>query len=192
LSPPVLPNKPLIYKLRTDIPDLLVHSRSTPSFNTSLPVETIFITTKMSRAPSASNRPTHIPLPTSPYINRSDTVSPTPGQGPGPASPTSPRSSFLPSFMRTRSRAATLTTRGFGAASPNSEIPNPLGGGVAGGGGASTIRSSAVGSAVRDHSAGPSGGESGVTRSLSTQAAANLATNTGNLTFPGWKWLCLC
>lgn len=113
-------------------------------------------TSVMSRTTN-SNRPTHIPLPTTPYIPRSPTGSPLPT----PASPTSPRSSFLPSFMRTRSRAATLTTRAVGATSPSAEMPNPLvGSNIRNGVNGARDLSLGRGEVVRD------GGS--VTRSIST------------------------
>lgn len=85
-------------------------------------------TSIMSRA---SSRPTHIAMPngnsaiTGNGNGRSPNGSPLPTPQ-GATSPTSPRSSFLPSFIRTRSRAATLTGRG--RSSPTTEASNPLGG----------------------------------------------------------------
>ncbi|KAK4686606.1 succinyl-CoA synthetase alpha subunit, partial [Tremellales sp. Uapishka_1] len=63
-----------------------------------------FPSLNMSSRPSSSGRPTHINLP-------GPTATPAPLLSPSLASPSSPRSSFLPSFMRTRSRAATITNR---------------------------------------------------------------------------------
>jgi hypothetical protein len=67
----------------------------------------------------ASARPTHIAMPTA-----NGSPLPTPH---GATSPTSPRNSFLPSFIRTRSRAATLTGGRGGRSSPTVEASNPLG-----------------------------------------------------------------
>lgn len=81
----------------------------------------------------ATNRPTHIPMPNSPFNGRSPNGTPLPTPNPnanaasGATSPTSPRSPFIPSFIRTRSRAATLTGAGRGRASPTVEAANPLG-----------------------------------------------------------------
>jgi len=79
----------------------------------------------------AGTRPTHIPMPTgngvSPNGGRSPNGSPLPTPQ-GATSPTSPRNSFLPSFIRTRSRAATLTGGRGGRSSPTVEAANPLGG----------------------------------------------------------------
>lgn len=118
----------------------------------------------MSR-PGTSQRPSYIALPSTPF-GRSPYGSPlnTPGGNPAPApiaSPTSPRNSFLPSFMRNRSRAATITGRG---ASPNVEAPNPLAGTMSRGSGSNT-------------STGRDGG--GVTRSVSTPISGGLAANSG-------------
>jgi len=83
---------------------------------------------EMSRA---SSRPTHIAMPTTNGVNvnggRSPNGSPQPTPH-GATSPTSPRSSFLPSFIRTRSRAGTLTGGRGGRSSPTVEASNPLGG----------------------------------------------------------------
>jgi hypothetical protein len=113
----------------------------------------------MSRA--AGNRPTHIPLPNSPFGGRSPNGSPLPTPSQGPTSPTSPRSSFIPSFIRTRSRAATLTG-GRGRSSPSAEVTNPL---AAPAGTGSTSQ--------RPGSSGQSG--VGVTRSISTPQTGGLA-----------------
>lgn len=114
----------------------------------------------MSRA--AGNRPTHIPLPNSPFGGRSPNGSPQPTpSAQGAVSPTSPRSSFIPSFIRTRSRAATLTGAR-GRPSPSAEIPNPL---------AATTSTST--SSQRPGSSGQSG--TGVTRSVSTPQTGGLA-----------------
>jgi hypothetical protein len=78
----------------------------------------------------ASARPTHIAMPTANGSNanggRSPNGSPLPTPH-GATSPTSPRNSFLPSFIRTRSRAATLTGGRGGRSSPTVEASNPLG-----------------------------------------------------------------
>lgn len=95
--------------------------RSTTTFAQPRPIST------MSRA---TNRPTHIPLPNSPFAGRSPNASPLPT--PAAVSPTSPRSSFIPSFIRTRSRAATLTGAGRGRSSPSAEIANPINSSAAG------------------------------------------------------------
>jgi len=81
--------------------------------------------TSVMARPGSANRPTHIPLPSGGFTGRSPNGSPLNT----PASPTSPRSSFLPSFMRTRSRAATMTNANAGrAGSPSTEAVNPFGG----------------------------------------------------------------
>jgi len=79
----------------------------------------------------ASARPTHIPMPTANGVNANGSRSPNGSPLPTPqgaTSPTSPRNSFLPSFIRTRSRAATLTGGRGGRSSPTVEASNPLGG----------------------------------------------------------------
>jgi hypothetical protein len=80
----------------------------------------------------ASSRPTHIAMPTANGATtnggRSPNGSPLPTPH-GATSPTSPRSSFLPNFIRTRSRAGTLTGGRGGRQSPTVEASNPLGGG---------------------------------------------------------------
>jgi hypothetical protein len=78
----------------------------------------------------ASSRPTHIPMPTANGVNGNGSRSPNGSPLPTPhgaTSPTSPRNSFLPSFIRTRSRAATLTGGRGGRSSPTVEASNPLG-----------------------------------------------------------------
>lgn len=101
----------------------------------------------MSRSGSTP-RPTHIPLPTAQF-QRTDGSQP---GSPGPiVSPTSPRNSFIPSFIRNRSRANTTSGR-----SPRVEVPDPMN--RINGGGA------AAGSVI--NGLGRDGG--GVTRSVST------------------------
>lgn len=108
----------------------------------------------------AGNRPTHIPLPNSPFGGPSPNGSPQPTTTHGATSPTSPRNSFIPSFIRTRSRAATLTG-GRGRPSPNAEVANPL---------AATTSTS-----TSSHRPGSSGQQSvGVTRSVSTPQSGGL------------------
>jgi hypothetical protein len=78
----------------------------------------------------ASSRPTHIPMPAANGVNGNGSRSPNGSPLPTPhgaTSPTSPRNSFLPSFIRTRSRAATLTGGRGGRSSPTVEASNPLG-----------------------------------------------------------------
>ncbi|ORY29663.1 hypothetical protein BCR39DRAFT_558997 [Naematelia encephala] len=131
------------------------HPRPVPEEQSHIPPSTT-----MSRSTS-HNRPTHIPLPNSPLVPDGSTAAP-----PLPlASPTSPRSSFLPSFMRQRSRAATLTSanRG-GATSPTVEAVNPLAGTNSR---ASHSREPSTSANSRD------GG--GVTRSISTPVSGGLA-----------------
>lgn len=115
---------------------------------------------------SRTTRPTHIPLPTNSPFGRSPNGSPLPTPGAPLASPTSPRSSFLPSFMRTRSRAATLTGNR-GRASPSFEAANPLGGSVSG----TRSRTSGELAAIRDGTT--------VTRSVSTPQTTNLNAASG-------------
>lgn len=127
------------------------HSATRSSFAQPRPI--------MSRA--AGNRPTHIPIPNSPFGGPSPDVSPQPTTTQGAISPASPRSSFIPSFIRTRSRAATLTG-GRGRPSPSAEIPNPL---------AATTSTS-----TSSQRPGSSGQQSvGVTRSVSTPQSGGLA-----------------
>lgn len=130
--------------------------------------------TKMSR-PVSSSRPTHIPLPISPFVAHSPNGTPlaTPTGG-GMASPTSPRSSFLPSFMRPRSRAATVSNinRG-GATSPSAEVGNPLGSSIGRGGGGGGSSGEAIAGPVAIQGAG-------VTRSVSTPVNGGLANSVGN------------
>lgn len=132
-------------------------------------------TSAMSR--TTTNRPTHIPLPNSPFNGRSPNGSPLPtpsAAGAGAASPTSPRSSFIPSFIRTRSRAATLTGAGRGRSSPSAEVANPLGtstaaaaGAGAGAGAGSRLTPAAVG-VTRSVSTPQSGGLSATGKSSSS------------------------
>jgi hypothetical protein len=118
----------------------------------------------MSR-PASSTRPTQINLPHSSLSGRSPVSSPATTTSAAPLSPTSPRSSFLPSFIRSRSRAATMTGQRGGTSSPSQEVENPL----------SSVTSSPRGP-LRDASTAPNlrdGG--GVTRSVSTPATGMLA-----------------
>ena len=117
----------------------------------------------MSRSAAGHNRPTHIALPTSPGVGRSSNWSPPSTPTGGRASPSSPRSSFLPSFMnmRTRTRAATLTTAQRGAISASVEVENPLGGRAGG-------------------SSDAAGREGVVTRTVSTPVTGRMAHEPGN------------
>jgi hypothetical protein len=141
----------------------------------------------------ATNRPTHIPMPNSPFNGRSPNGTPLPtpgtgagaGTGTGPTSPTSPRSSFLPSFIRTRSRAATLTGAGRGRASPTVEAANPLGPTASRSGGGAALTegmgvtrsvSSPHGVAVVSHATGTGSGRTG---EGNAPAIAPRATGTG-------------
>ncbi|EIW68439.1 hypothetical protein TREMEDRAFT_69371 [Tremella mesenterica DSM 1558] len=115
--------------------------------------------------------PSHIPLPSSPFRGRSPNGSP-PGHSvittATPASPTSPRTSFLPHFMRTRSRAATINHSIRGRPSPGVELGNPL----------SPVQSMHGSSGVDTTQMGSrqgSNGVDGVTRSSSTPVQGGLA-----------------
>ncbi|WWD19279.1 hypothetical protein CI109_103737 [Kwoniella shandongensis] len=121
----------------------------------------------MSRPISGGHRPTHITMPTN---NTSFTPTgsplPTPGGGVGSAvSPSSPRHSFL-GFMRTRSRAATITNS---QSSPNIPGSPSMDRNATG-----TVPASR-GATSRDPSVGPTSRETGVTRSVSIP-------NTGTFT----------
>lgn len=125
----------------------------------------------MSR-PSSSHHPTHIPLPPPTYPRTPNGGSPsgTPAPAQPLASPTSPRSSFLPSFIRNRSRAATITGRN----SPRTEQPDPL---------ATTRTISNALPTINSASAGGGRDGGGVTRSVSTPNSGGLANgaNQGEL-----------
>ncbi len=126
------------------------------------------LSSTMSRTASGHNRPTHIALPTSPFVAQSPNGSPLPTPTGGMASPASPRNSFLPSFMnmRTRNRAATLSNPR-GATSPSAELSNPMG--------APTTR----GESSRDLLAGPASRGGGVTRTVSTPVSGGLVSGAG-------------
>ncbi|RXK35554.1 hypothetical protein M231_07186 [Tremella mesenterica] len=122
--------------------------------------------------------PSHIPLPSSPFRGRSPNGSP-PGHSvittATPASPTSPRTSFLPHFMRTRSRAATINHSIRGRPSPGVELGNPL----------SPVQSMHGSSGVDTTQMGSrqgSNGVDGVTRSSSTPVQGGLAGGAASAT----------
>ena len=104
--------------------------RPPPDYSPPRPAPPPYLNNDDATMSRASARPTHIPMPTANGVNANGSRSPNGSPLPTPqgaTSPTSPRNSFLPSFIRTRSRAATLTGGRGGRSSPTVEASNPLG-----------------------------------------------------------------